>query len=100
MSKDEIHKFATSTTPQDVPIPQTWGALIVWAIGKFGIGVVFLAMLVPVYQDLKASNQQTANLTAANVRAIEAMTHQLRANQEETRRLGEVVQRLETVKRQ
>jgi hypothetical protein len=95
MSKDEIHAAAESTTPPDVNIPYTWGGLIVWALAKWGIGVVFLALLVPVYQDLKTSNSQLAAISTNNVRVLEALASKIEASNVTVQRLADDIRRLE-----
>jgi hypothetical protein len=95
MSKAEIHAIAESLTPPDVSVPQTWGGLIVWALGKWGIGVVFLALLVPVYQDLKTSNSQLATISTNNVRVLEALANKIEANNSALQRMDDAIRRLE-----
>ena len=68
-----MHKIAKSTTPQDVEIPKTYTGLIVWALGKWGAGAVFLFLLMPVYQDLKESNKRVADISVANVEVLRAL---------------------------
>ena len=97
MSKDEIHSIAESQTPPEVNVPQTWGGLIVWALGKWGIGIVFLALLVPVYQDLKISNSQFATISSSNVRVLEALAAKIEAGNIAVQRLDEAIRRLESI---
>jgi hypothetical protein len=95
MSKEEILAVAESHTPPDVTVPHTWGGLIVWALGKWGIGVVFLALLVPVYQDLKTSNQQLAAISTSNVRVLEALAAKIEQGNHSMQRLDDAIRRLE-----
>lgn len=94
MSKEELHDLAVSTTPESVNIPQTWGALIVWAIGKWGVGVVFAAMLVPVYTDLKVSNQQLAEISRANVAILTQLAQRIESSNERTSRIEEAMREI------
>lgn len=96
MSKEEIHSIAESLTPPSVSVPQTWGGIIVWALGKWGIGVVFLALLVPVYQDLKTSNSQLAVISTNNVRVLEALAAKIEASNHAVQRLDDAIRRLES----
>ena len=88
MSLDDLHEVAQKNTPADINVPQTWGGLFVWAIGKWGVGVVFLGLLVPVYQDLKASNNQLVEVSRANVEILTTLAREVAAT-------GETVKRLE-----
>lgn len=96
MTLDSLHSAAESSTPSGINIPQTWGGLLVWALGKWGIGVVFLAMLVPVYQDLKASNATLAEISSANVRVLESLAAKVEASNAAISRLDETMRRLES----
>lgn len=95
MSLDDLHKIAEKSTPEEITVPQTWGGLLVWAIGKWGVGVVFLALLVPVYQDLKISNQQLAEISSANVRVLESLANKVENQNTAITRLDDSVRRLE-----
>jgi hypothetical protein len=102
MSKEELHEFAESTTPAEINVPKTWAGLAVWALGKWGIGVVFLALLVPVYQDLKISNsrfyeiiRQNAEISTQNVRVMEALATKIEASNTAIQRLNDAIIRLE-----
>lgn len=94
MSKEELHEIATQTTPEHVNIPETWGGLIVWAVGKWGVGVVFAAMLVPVYTDLKASNQQLADISKANVSVLMGLAQKIESSNERTTRIEESIRQI------
>ncbi len=94
MSKEELHEIAVASTPEHVNIPQTWGALLVWAVGKWGVGVVFAAMLVPVYTDLKASNQQVAEISKANIVILTQLSSQINLNSERSERIEDTLNQL------
>jgi hypothetical protein len=94
MSKEELHEIAVSSTPEHVNIPHTWGALMVWAVGKWGVGVVFAMMLVPVYTDLKSSNQQLAEISKANVAILTQLATKIEASNERTARVEESIREL------
>lgn len=87
MSKEEIHAAATEDLPDSIAIPKTWPALIVWAIGKWGVGVVGFALVIPVYQDLKSSNERFAKLSEANVAAIQQLANQITRIQDSVGRM-------------
>lgn len=82
MSIEDIHAAAKADLPEAIEIPKTWPALIIWAIGKWGVGVVGFALVVPVYQDLKSSNERFAKLSEANVQAITTLASQVNRLQE------------------
>lgn len=77
MSLDELHQHAQESTPASINIPKTWSGVAAWAIGQFGPGAVFLLLLIPVYLDLKVSNQQFVEISSANIRVISDMSQQL-----------------------
>jgi len=88
--------MAAATTPENVEIPKTYTGLIVWAIGKWGIGIVFAAFLIPVYQDLKASNQRLADISQANVQVLTALATKIDATNLQVQRMDDSIRRLET----
>ena len=92
---DQLHQMAKETTPQTVEIPNTYTGLIVWAVGKWGIGVVFAAFLIPVYQDLKASNQRLADISQANVQVLTALAQKVEITSQQIQRMDETIHRLE-----
>ncbi|NQX00556.1 hypothetical protein HQ447_07830 [bacterium] len=96
MTTENIHQLAEATTPKEVEIPKTYAGLIVWAIGKWGIGVVFAAFLIPVYQDLKASNQRLADISQANVEVLTALATKIDATNQQVQRMDDSIRRLET----
>ena len=94
MSKDELHDIARQSTPENVHIPETWGGLAVWAVGKWGVGVVFLGLLLPVYADLKASNQQLAEVSKANVQVLTQLAMQVEAANARTSRIEDSIRQI------
>ena len=95
MSRDDLHEVAVSTTPADVEVPKTYTGLIVWAVGKWGIGIVFGAFLVPVYMDLKESNLRFAEVSHANVQVLNALANEVRESSLSVLRVEEAVRRIE-----
>jgi uncharacterized protein YoxC len=90
----QLHQAAKNSTPQDVNVPNTYTGLIVWAVGKWGIGVVFAAFLIPVYQDLKASNQRLADISQANVQVLTALAGEIKSMHTSVSHLEDRVERL------
>ena len=98
MTTENLHQMAAATTPENVEIPKTYTGLIVWAIGKWGIGIVFAAFLIPVYQDLKASNQRLADISQANVQVLMALATKIDATNQQVQRMDDSIRRLETTR--
>jgi hypothetical protein len=96
MTTENLHQMAVATTPEQVEIPKTYTGLIVWAVGKWGIGVVFALFLVPVYQDLKASNQRLADISKANVEVLTALAQKIDATNHQVQRMDDSIRRLES----
>lgn len=48
------HSVAERDTPETVKVPESLAGLAVWAVGRFGIGVVFLGMVYFQYRDQSA----------------------------------------------
>ena len=56
-----MHSLAQADTPAIVDVPNTWSGLLIWAVGRFGSGILIAALcvagIVKVYGDLKEQNQ-------------------------------------------
>ena len=93
MSQDDLHDIANHTSPREIEIPNSWQALIVWAIAKFGVGIIATIVLgyavSHVYLDLTALN--TRVLTA-----FELQTQAATANREAVLQMAETLRRIET----
>lgn len=96
MSLDALHAAAAATTPENVSIPKTWSALFVWAVGKWGTGAVFLALLFPVYMDFKASNQQFIAQSQATVVAIQNLANKIEQDRTADALIAESIRRIES----
>lgn len=96
MPLEDIHDLAKSTTPPSVQIPASWPGLIVWAAGKWGVGIIFAAMLYPLYQDLKMSNQQFVEITKANVIVLSAMAQEIKSNGDKMQDISLTLMKLES----
>jgi hypothetical protein len=92
MSREELHSIANDASPQEVSIPNTWQGLIVWAVAKFGTGILLAAVLgvatVRVYEDLTILN--TRVLTA-----FEQQTKAAESNNSAIREMINTIQRIE-----
>jgi hypothetical protein len=92
---EQLRKIAKESTPENVEVPNTYTGLLVWAVGKWGIGVVFAAFLIPVYQDLKESNQRLADISQANVQVLTALAQKVELTSHIVQRLDDSIRRLE-----
>jgi hypothetical protein len=52
--KEGISKMADSDSPEHVKIDGTWSSLLVWAIARFGVGIIGFAFGYKVYMDMRA----------------------------------------------
>ena len=77
-------------------IPNTWPALAVWALTKWGIGILGFALLIPVYYDLRASNERFAKLAEANVTAIQTLANRIDEAHNNVGTMSDTVRRIET----
>jgi len=76
MSRDQLHSIASQDAPDNVEVPNTWPGIVVWAVGKFGTGIIFAFMLIYVYQDLQAANKAMVDVVRANTQAIQSLANQ------------------------
>ena len=93
MSQDDLHTIANHTSPPEIEIPNTWQALIVWAVAKFGVGII--ATLVLGY----AVTQVYSDLTVLNNRVLTAFEQQTKAataNREAVLQMAETLRRIES----
>jgi len=92
MSKDDLHHIANNTTPDEIQIPNSWQALIVWAVAKFGVGILATIVLgyavTHVYADLTALNNRVLT-------AFELQTEAAVANREAVLQMAETLKRIE-----
>lgn len=93
MSLEELHEVATLNSPNNVDVPATWSGIVVWALTKWGIGILGFLMLVPVYLDLKSSNERFEKITEANIRVVTVFSERVQANSERLERLDQTLQR-------
>lgn len=110
MSLDDAHAAAQASTPSNVEVPPTWSGIALWALTKWGMGIVGFLLVVPLYMDLKASNERFASITENNVKAItifsknvEEMTRQSQRNDDsmtrQAQRFEDSIRRLEQIQR-
>jgi len=78
MSTKELHDFAQTDTPEAVDVPRNWGGLLVWAVGRFGSGIVLALAcawaLMRVYDDHAAQTRQLMVILEQRARVDSEMT--------------------------
>lgn len=81
MSSEDLHDVASKETPDAVKIPQSWSALIVWAVGRFGVGIlmagVFAYGLQVVYQDMRADRAELMEAYRESITVMDEVGKQL-----------------------
>lgn len=95
MSKDELHRIAQADTPEDVRIPETWQGLVVWAVARFGIGLLIAAVfaygLGVVYADMRADRAELFRAYLQNAEVMIEVKEGLQSNTEATRANTEAI---------
>ena len=73
MSTDTLHAIANNDTPQTVNVPRDINGLIVWAIGRFGGGILIAAAcafaLSKVYEDHAKQTERLLTLLELRAKA-------------------------------
>jgi len=100
MSKDDIHDIAAKDTPEVVTVPNSWPALVMWALGRFGAGIVVLIVvgyimtfaIKRVYEDQVTTNQGVLRMVEAAARST---TESAAANQATARAIAELAKQVE-----
>jgi hypothetical protein len=86
MSQDELHRIANDTTPDVVNVPNTGQGFIVWAIAKFGTGIVVAGVfgwgIVHVYTDMRNDRQQLLDAYKDAIQTMQSVATKLDAQTE------------------
>lgn len=92
MSQDELHRIANADTPEPVQVPNTWQGLIVWALAKFGSGIVVAGVfgwgIVHVYADMRADRAQLLDAYKDAIQVMQAVSSKLDAQTDAIEDLG------------
>lgn len=83
--KQALHRTANDDTPNGVMIPENWIGLAMWAMGRFGVGIIFAGAIgyfaFIVYGDMRRDTERMsmafasqAATNANTVTAIQQMT--------------------------
>lgn len=75
--------------------PTNWISLASIMIAKYGIGVVGFIAVIPVYLDLKASNDRFAALVESNIRTNTAVVSQIEKAHDRVGTMGDTIRRIE-----
>jgi hypothetical protein len=100
MSREELHAIANRDTPQEVVVPNTIAGLLLWAAGRWGVGVIVAAVALigtaKVYEDMSELNdrvivafERMAAVQAENAAAIRELTKAVETQVEVKRRIAE-----------
>jgi hypothetical protein len=86
MSQEELYKIANDTTPEVIQVPNTWQGFIVWAIAKFGTGIVVAGVfgwgIVHVYADMRNDRQQLLDAYKDAIQVMQSVATKLDAQTE------------------
>ncbi|MEN3940678.1 hypothetical protein WJU23_05235 [Prosthecobacter sp. SYSU 5D2] len=78
MSTTQIHNIAKQDTPASVEVPKEWRGLLIWAVGRFGSGILLAAAcswaLMRVYDDHAMQTRQLMSILEARARVDAEMT--------------------------
>lgn len=91
----QIRQLAQDDTPSKVEVPDGWSGIIVWAVGRFGVGIMMAVAcgwaLMRVYDDLRAQQVQIQEMhRTQNESLITLMREDVRAKVEMTVTLNEL----------
>lgn len=76
--KRRATEYAQQDTPAQVSLDGGFLHLAVWAIGRFGIGVVFLYMVYILYQDQRMDNQATTKMLYDTIQKTNVALYELK----------------------
>lgn len=93
---EDLHNYANSTLPDSVKIPPTWQGLALWALGKWGVGAVFMGMVFFLYSDLRESNKQFADLVRSNIAAFTVLSARVDDSHGRVGTMSETIRRIES----
>lgn len=81
----QLHALASRDTPQGVNVSPEKVSLIVWALGRFGVGLVFAYSAWMMYTDNKALTERLMVMTEKNmelqtkhIQAVELLNSEIR----------------------
>ncbi|MEN3942994.1 hypothetical protein WJU23_16975 [Prosthecobacter sp. SYSU 5D2] len=78
MSTAQIHHIAQQDTPASVEVPKEWRGLVIWALGRFGSGILLAAAcswaLMRVYDDHATQTRQLMSILEQRARVDAEMT--------------------------
>ncbi|MDB6079088.1 MAG: hypothetical protein JWO82_2835 [Akkermansiaceae bacterium] len=100
MSTDDIHDVASKDTPSEIEVPKSMYGLIVWAVGRFGPGILIALAAVyglnKVYTDMQVQNERmVGDMKAQNAAMVEVIRSQTSVNSQVANSLQELSKAVE-----
>jgi hypothetical protein len=81
MTKDDLYEIAQADTPDQIHVPNTWHGIIVWAVARFGVGMIVAAAFAystkVVYDDMRSDREQLLAAYQDNTRVVESFAAKL-----------------------
>lgn len=81
----QLTRMVNNDTPQGVYVPSQWTGIILWALGRFGIGIVFVYAAWMIYQDnkilterLMAMTEKNMELQTKHIQVVESLNVEIR----------------------
>ncbi len=69
VTRKKLAEYADSDTPESVKVGANFQNLVVWAVGRFGIGIIFLGLAWVFYQDQR-KDQEIMRKDNADMRQV------------------------------
>ena len=86
--------MANKNTPENIVVPNSLWGIVAWAMGRWGVGAVFMAMVYFLYLDLRESNKQFSKLVEANTAAIAMFAKEANEGHAKVEAMKETVARI------
>lgn len=91
---DKLHDIAASDTPGAVIVPREWTGLLIWAIGRFGVGILVAAVFWHAWRDERLdSRERNHHLTTI-------LENRARVDGEMTAALSRLTQTIEEMRKE
>lgn len=94
MRTARLHSLASSDTPSAVSIPREWPGLLVWAVGRFGVGVLVAAVFWHAWREERVESH------ARNERLTSILEQRARVDVEMTTALTRLTQTIEDMRKE
>lgn len=94
MSTDRLHSLASSDTPSAVTVPREWPGLLVWAVGRFGVGILVAAVFWHAWREERVESH------SRNERLALILEQRARVDVEMTTALTRLTQTIEEMRKE